>query len=112
MMIEIALLVLLAALLAWVLYAAAEWYEILSAHRNAPRAPVSGPESVAGKQAVVCRNFEHTAAGALCGKVRFEGEEWRAEFAGTDAPTVGQMVVVTGMDAGRLILKVGSTDGG
>ena len=73
-----------------------------------PSKPMSGLESAIGKKAFVSQAFSQTGAGVLIGRVEFDGESWRAEFAGNpaSAPNVGQSVRVCDVDTGTLTVTV------
>ena len=93
-------------------YFVIEFREILNADRDRPSKPVSGIESALGSSAVVSKEFATTSAGRLVGRVRFDGEDWRAEYIGSPsiAPKVGQVVNISEIDAAKLIVKVEGPD--
>ena len=96
------------AVLALTIYTVVETFLVYSANRSASRQPSSGLESAVGKDAVVSRDFEKNDAGMLCGRVVLDGEDWLAEYVGTDidAPRIGQRLSISDIDVSRLTIKV------
>ncbi len=94
----------IAALVAWGIYVLIENYEIFSAVRNAPSQPSSGVETAAGKPAKVISTFSGSPPTAVTGRVRFEGEDWNAIFAGDSSnyPQAGDDVTIVEIDAAKL----------
>ncbi len=75
---------------------------------SGPSGPSSGVETAIGKQAVVTGAFSRGENGETRGRVRFEGEDWKAVFVGHSAtpPAKGEQVTVVDVDAGHLEVRV------
>lgn len=76
--------------------------------RNPKSAKKSGVEAAPGQFAIVIREFTDDDGARLLGRVRFEGEDWRAAFVGdTDSPpSKGGQVTVVEIDTDRLEIRV------
>ena len=100
--------ILIAIAIAVALYTAIEFREVWNANRDAPMKPVSGPDSVQGRIAVVSEAFTRSSTGALVGRVEFDGENWRAEYVGNlpKSPEIGQRIEICGIDTGKLTVNV------
>lgn len=86
---------------------ALETWELITSSRDLRSEPVAGPESAVGRSAVVISDFTQASSGQLLGRVRFDGEDWRAEYVGsTSPPYVGQEVEISDIDAAKLTVKV------
>ena len=98
----------IAALVALGIYVLLENYEIFSAFRDAPNHPSSGVETAVGKPATALSTFSGSASKAATGRVRFEGEDWYAVFAGDplNCPKVGDQVTIVEIDAAKLKVVV------
>lgn len=68
----------------------------------------SGTDTAIGNPAVVCKSFSQDDKGEIRGRVRFEGEDWKAVFAGDPEkpPAEGDRVTVVEVDAGHLEVRV------
>ena len=97
-----------AVVIAGVVYSAIEFREIWIANRDVPAKPVSGVESAKGTNAVVSKAFTKSGNGALVGRVKFHGEDWRAEYVGdlSAPPIIGQPVMICEIDSAKLTVKV------
>ena len=97
-----------AAAVAACVYTLVECVELWNIARNSPSKPVSGTESALGSNAVVSKEFAKLDTGAFVGRVRFDGEDWRAEYTGNlpEPPVVGQTVVISEIDSAALAVRV------
>ena len=91
----------IAASIAYACWSILEMVVLARESRNAPPGPISGPESLHGRMAVVARPFE--PLGTECetiGFVRVHGETWRARLVGAPSrlPAVGDEVRIVGRD--------------
>ena len=77
--------------------------------RKGPAGPVSGPEALKGRSAVVARPFEELDREmGLVGFVRVMGETWRARLIGSPArpPSVGDEVRIVDRDGLTVSVEV------
>ncbi len=93
-------------------YFVIEFWELVSLDPDRLSKPVSGLESALGSNAIVSKDFSATSTGRLVGRVRFDGEDWSAEYLGCSklVPEVGHSVVIREVDAARLTVKVDKLD--
>mgnify|MGYP000312503037 CR=1 FL=1 len=105
---EIITAIIIAIVIAGGVYTAIEFRELWNAARDSPAKPVSGLESALGTSAIVSEGFTKSGTGALVGRVKFDGEDWRAEYVGNlpMAPDVGQSVQIREINSGTLTVKV------
>lgn len=89
-------------------YVVIEFREIWNANRDGPMRPLSGIESAKGTSAIVSKAFTASGTGVFVGRVKIDGEDWRAEYVGESSasPDVGQPVKIREIDSGRLTVKV------
>ena len=75
---------------------------------SGPSGPSSGVETAIGKPAVVIKAFAPGVDGKLRGRVRFEGEDWKAVYTGDAAspPAKHDHVTITEIDTARLEAQV------
>ena len=75
---------------------------------SGPEGPSSGVETAVGKAAEVTQAFSTNENGETRGRVRFEGEDWKAVYEGhaEPAPAKGDTVMVTDVDTGNLEARV------
>ncbi|MEM8816864.1 MAG: NfeD family protein [Pseudomonadota bacterium] len=88
-------------------YVFLEWRELFSAQNQG--GTVSGTGTAVGRDATVIAAFEKaTRHGKPEGRIRIEGESWKAVLDGetTSPPAVGDRVTVFDMDAARLVALV------
>ncbi len=76
--------------------------------RKPRRGAVSGAETAIGDPAVVTKSFTQDGDRAIRGRVRFEGEDWKAVFTGSPSapPATGDRVTVVEIDTGNLEVRV------
>ncbi|MEO1247383.1 MAG: NfeD family protein [Pseudomonadota bacterium] len=106
-MLEISSAIVIAVLVAGVFYWFLEWREIFSVKNRG--GIVSGAETAVGSDAKVIAAFAKTTGHRKPeGRIRIEGESWRAVLDGDAAnlPAVGDRVTVLDMDAARLVARV------
>ena len=69
--------------IAALIYSVLEWTVIVDFIRDSPRRPVSGIESMLGSKALLIQPFKKSDGGTvLSGRVRIDGEDWKAEWSG------------------------------
>ena len=83
--------------------------ELIIAHRDGPREPVTGTEALVGLKIRTCQDFVLSRdRSKLEGKVLVNGEIWKAETIDrTDKPPIrDEEVEIVDVDASRLTIQV------
>jgi len=96
--------VILGLLVAGILYSMIEWHVLWKSERRGS-AVVSGVEAFIGRDAEVIEPFQRSfATSPLIGRVRIDGESWRAELGDQAAAELqrGDMVRIVAVDHGVL----------
>ncbi len=85
-----------------------EFLATIDISRDPPSTNASGVETAIGNPAVVITSFAVDDKGKLRGRVRVEGEDWRAVYVGDQPtpPAKGDSVSVVDVDTGRLEVTV------
>ena len=86
----------------------AEVLGLLDDTRNTKPSTSSGVATAIGNPAVVTKSFETGEDGKLRGRVRFDGEDWKAIYIGDAGkpPGKGDEVTVVEIDTGHLEVQV------
>jgi membrane protein implicated in regulation of membrane protease activity len=90
------------------IYVILEFREMIRANREAPRTPVSGPESLVGRKAKVQGSFQLAQDGRkLVGRVLVDGETWSAELERLidDAPEIGTELEIIAVNSAKLMVS-------
>ena len=108
-MYDLLLAVLIAIAIAGAITGLIELRQLLIAHREGPREPVTGTEALVGLKVRTCQDFAHSRdRSRLEGKVMVNGEIWKAEAKDRldDPPTIDEEVEIVDVDASRLTIRI------
>lgn len=106
---EIVYSVLIAIAVAGAITGLIEIRQLIIAHREGPREPVTGTQALVGRKARACQDFALSPdRSRLEGKVMVNGEVWKAEAVHRldDPPRRDEEVEIVDVDTARLTIQV------